>query len=255
MPTLKQRLAAGEMPIGTMAMEFLVPGLPQITRAAGADFLILDMEHSGASLETMKLLCAASRGIGLAPVVRVAAAQYHLVAGALDVGAHGVMIPMIDTAQQAADVVSWTRYPPEGRRGAAFGVAHDDYLPGDIRGKMRAAAERTLVLPIIETPAGVAAAGAIAAVPGVDVLWLGSFDLTSFMGIAGDFTDARYDSAARAVAAAASEAGKHAGFLASDYESARRHRALGYQLLAYGLDLQMYQATLAAGIRRLRAQE
>ncbi len=119
--------------------------------------------------------------------MRVPATEYHFVARALDAGALGVMVPLVDTAEQAQRIVSFTRYPPEGRRGAAFGFAHDDYQGGEVAEKMRAIHERTLVICMIETRAGLENVEAIAAVAGVDVLWLGHFDLTNFLGIPGQF--------------------------------------------------------------------
>lgn len=235
-----------------MAMEFHVPGLAQMARASGAEFIIYDMEHSGAGLETMKAQCAACRGIGLAPIVRVPAAQYAFVAGALDIGAHGVMVPMVESAAQAREIVSWTRYPPAGKRGAAFGVAHDDYLPGPPAAKMAAATERTLVLPILESPAGIAAAPEIAAVPGIDVLWLGSFDLTSFMGIPAQFGHPDYLGAEARLLEAARTAGKAAGFVAADGPSARDCRDRGYRMIAVGIDFQLYQRALTDGLGALR---
>jgi 2-keto-3-deoxy-L-rhamnonate aldolase RhmA len=233
-------------------MEFYVPGLAQMARAVGAEFIVYDMEHSGAGLDAIKAQCAACRGIGVAPIVRVAAARYDLVAGALDVGAHGVMVPMVENAVQAREIVSWTRYPPAGKRGAAFGVAHDDYLPGLPAVKMAAAMERTLVLPILESPAGIEAAPEIAAEPGVDVLWLGSFDLTSFMGIPAQFDHPRYKAAEARMLDATRAHGKTAGFVAADGASARDCRARGYGMLAVGIDFQLYQRALAEGIAALR---
>src|SRR5436853_2774513 len=127
---LKQRVLAGERVFGAMILEFFVPALPQLVKAAGAEFLFLDMEHTGISLETLKGIIAECRGIGLAPIVRVPATEYDFIARVLDIGAHGVMVPMVETREQAEFIVSCTRYPPQGRRGAAFGVAHDDYAPG-----------------------------------------------------------------------------------------------------------------------------
>src|SRR5215471_7296863 len=118
---LKERLARGGQAWGTMAFEFFTPGLPAVAAAAGAEFLLLDMEHSGASMETMKAVFAGCRGLDLVPMARVPATQYHFIARLLDCGAMGVMVPMVDTAAQAAEIVAATRYPPDGRRGAAFG--------------------------------------------------------------------------------------------------------------------------------------
>lgn len=128
------------------------------------------MEHTGASLETIKVQCAACRGLGLAPLVRVPATEYHFIARVLDVGAHGVMIPMVETWEQAEFIVACASYPPKGRRGAAFAVSHDDYLPGAPADKMKAAAARTLLIPQIETRKGLENVESIAGVDGIDVV-------------------------------------------------------------------------------------
>jgi len=252
--TLKRRIEETGSAIGTMAFEFFVPGLPAIVAATGADFLLLDMEHSGAGFETMKAQCAACRGIGLAPIVRVPAPDYHFVARAFDVGAHGVMLPMIETAEQAAHIAACATYPPVGRRGAAFGVAHDDYRSGSPVDKMAAAAERRLVIAQIETPVGVDNARAIAATPGIDLVWVGHFDLTSFMGIPAQFEHPDYLEAIDRVLAAAREAGKPAGFMATDATWAARYWDLGFRVMAYGLDHLLYQQALRTGIDLLRTR-
>ena len=125
--TVKEMLNAGEAAFGTMIFEFFTPGIAQIVKAAGADFILFDMEHSGAGIDVIKAQMAACRGIGLTPMVRVPVLQSHFIARCLDMGAMGIMVPMVETAAQAREIVSATRYPPIGRRGAAFGVAHDDY--------------------------------------------------------------------------------------------------------------------------------
>ena len=252
--TLKQRIQDGQMPVGTMVFEFFAPGLAQIAAAAGAEFVMYDMEHSGIGIEAIKAQCAFCAGVGVAPLVRVPTNQYHLVAGVLDAGAHGVMVPMVADADQARDIVSWSRYPPKGRRGAAFGIAHDGYTSGTPPEKIVAAEARTLVITMIETPEGVANADAIAAVPGVDVLWLGHFDLTNFMGIPVQFDHPDFVAAVKSVAAAAEHHGKVAAFMASDDDWARRFRGYGYGMFAYSMDILLYQRALASGIQTLRAQ-
>jgi 2-keto-3-deoxy-L-rhamnonate aldolase RhmA len=251
--SLKQRIQAGHVAAGTMVFEFFVPGLPQIARSAGADFLLYDMEHSGADTETIKAQCAACAGVGVAPLVRVPGHEYSQVARALDAGAHGVMVPMVADAAQAAEIVSFTRYPPRGRRGAAFGLAHDGYSAGTPRDKMAASEARTLVLAMIETAEGLANVDAIAAVPGVDVLFLGHFDLTNFLGIPGEFTHPAFESAIRAIAAAAQRHGKVAATMAGDQAWAERFHAIGYRMFACGLDVHLFQHALAGGIRAVRA--
>src|SRR5881409_2932891 len=109
------------------------------------------------------------------------------------VGAMGLMVPMVENAEQAAKIVRSAKYPPEGRRGAAFSMAHDDYEGGNLVEKMRRANSETLLIAQIETTAGLENVEAIAAVPGIDVLWVGLFDLTNFLGIPGQMTHPRVD--------------------------------------------------------------
>ena len=122
-----------------MVFEFFSPGMPQICRNAGAEFVLFDMEHTGLGFETLKTQFALCRGLGIVPMVRVPRGEYHFIARALDVGAMGVMVPMVgDRRGGRAASSSCTRYPPHGRRGAAFGFAHDDYQGGDVVAKIAA---------------------------------------------------------------------------------------------------------------------
>ncbi len=249
---VKQRLLQGEHVFGTMVFEFFSSGMPQIARVAGAEFILFDMEHTALDLAAVKRLAACCRGIGLPPYVRVPVTDYHFIAHALDAGAMGIMVPMVETAEQAEFVVSCTRYPPAGRRGAAFGFAHDDYTGGDMAEKIAAAHARTLVMALIETERGVANVDAIAAVPGIDVLWLGHTDLTNFMGIPGQFTHPRYLAGVDAIVAAADRNGKAAGVLAPDVAWGRAYMAKGFRAVAYGVDHLLFQKALGDGIAALR---
>ena len=249
---VKQRLAAGERAYGTMVFEFFSPGLPQIAKVAGAEFVVFDMEHTAIDLDTIKQQVAYCRGLGLPPYVRVPATDYHFIAHALDAGALGIMVPMVETREQAEFVVSCTRYPPAGRRGAAFGFAHDDYTGGDVAAKIAAADARTLVMAQIETERGLANVDAIAAVPGIDVLFLGHFDLSNFLGIPGQFTHPRFLEAVDGIVAAANRHGKTAGMLATDLAWGRDYLARGFRMIAYGVDHLLYQKALADGLAALR---
>jgi hypothetical protein len=137
-----------------MVFEFFSPGIPQICKNAGAEFVLFDMEHTGLGFETLKTQFALCRGLGIVPMVRVPRGEYHFIARALDVGAMGVMIPMVGSAEEARQIVACTRYPPAGRRGAAFGFAHDDYPRRRRRREDRRAPRRTMVIPQIETAEG-----------------------------------------------------------------------------------------------------
>src|SRR5262245_27730720 len=151
---VKRKLRAGGAAIGTFIFEFATPGIARITAATGAEFAVFDLEHTGWSLDTVRMLLSTCRATSLVPVVRVPATEYHFIARALDIGAMGVMVPMVESADQARRVVQAAKYPPAGRRGAAFGVAHDDYRGGAILATMAAADAEGLVSARIETAAG-----------------------------------------------------------------------------------------------------
>jgi 2-keto-3-deoxy-L-rhamnonate aldolase RhmA len=249
---VKEKLLAGQPAFGAFGWEFLVPGLPQIVKAAGAEFLLIDMEHAGTSYETLKQQVALSRGIDLVPMVRVPANQYHYISRALDLGAMGIMAPMVGSAEEAKHIVSCTRYPPDGRRGAAFGFASDDYLGGSVTEKIKIANARTLVICLIETEEGVRNIDEIAAVPGVDVLWLGHFDMTNFLGIPAQFDHPKYIDAIDRMVAAARKHNKVLGFMSADDQWSRTYWDKGFRLFAYGVDSMLLQGALSAGLATLR---
>ncbi|MGH7159762.1 MAG: HpcH/HpaI aldolase family protein [Acetobacteraceae bacterium] len=252
-PSLKDKLKRDGHAFGPMVFEFFSAGMPAIIASTGADFALFDMEHTGLEYESFKHLVAGCRGVGVAPMVRVPAGEYHFIARALDMGAQGVMVPMVESREQAERIAAAAHYPPQGRRGAAFGFAHDDYLPGTPADKMRLARERTLVITQIETEKGLANVEAIATTPGVDVMWVGHFDLTNFLGIPGQFQHPDYLAAIGRVVAAAKANGKWAGFLATDEKWARDYWQHGFRVMAYGIDNAIYQAALKSGIDTLKS--
>lgn len=249
---VRATLAAGGTSYGLMAFEFFSPGLMAVLAEAGAEWVVLDMEHSGIGIETIKDMIAASRGLPILPFVRVPATEYHLIAPVLDAGAMGIMVPMVEDAEQAARIASWCRYRPEGVRGLAFGVAHDDYRRGDVVRKMAEANARTLVIALIETADGIANADAIMAVPGIDVGWLGHFDLTATMGITGQFEHPDFQAAVDRLAACCARHGKAAGILAGSLDMARAFRGRGYRCVGYGTDISLLGGALASGLAQLR---
>jgi 2-dehydro-3-deoxyglucarate aldolase/4-hydroxy-2-oxoheptanedioate aldolase len=240
----KERILAGETLAGAMVFEFFSPGMPQILKVAGCEYVIFDLEHSGLGYETLKSLFAGCRGIGITPLARVPRGEYHFLARALDIGAHGVMVPMVESAAEARRIAEATHYPPAGRRGAAFAIAQDDYEGGDVSGKIRTIDARTLVIAQIETERGLAEVDAIAATPGIDVLWLGHFDMTNFLGIPGKFEDAKYLKAVEAIVAAGKKHRKGLGFMAADAEWARKYRGHGFNMIAAGLDHTLLQSAV-----------
>lgn len=249
---VKRSLAAGGTAFGTMVFEFSTTGIGRATAEAGADFLIFDQEHNGWSVETIRMLTATTRSADLAPFVRVPATQYHLMARVLDVGAMGLMVPMVETEEQARLIVQSAKYPPVGRRGAGFGLSHDDYVESDILEKMASANQEGLLIAQIETALGVENVDRIAAVEGIDVLWIGHFDLTNSLGIPGQFTHPEYLRCVERVLEACRRHGKAPGFMVADVETGKRLLAQGFRILAYWGDVWLYKQALRLGLAGLR---
>jgi 2-keto-3-deoxy-L-rhamnonate aldolase RhmA len=248
----KRALQAGGVALGSMVFEFATTGIARIAAAAGADFLIFDLEHTGWSVETVRQLMATARAADLAPLVRVPATQAHFLSRPLDAGALGLMVPMVESAEQARQIVRAAKYPPEGRRGAAFGIAHDDYVSGDVVEVMRGANAEQLLIAQIETAAGVEQVEAIAAVDGIDVLWIGHFDLTNSLGIPAQFDHPAYRGAVERVLTAAQARSKAAGFMVASPEEGAALIARGFRCLAYWGDLWIYGQALRQGLDRMR---
>jgi 2-dehydro-3-deoxyglucarate aldolase/4-hydroxy-2-oxoheptanedioate aldolase len=249
---VKEKLARGGVALGTMVFEFASPGLPAILAGAGAEFALYDMEHSGFTMAEMKQQFAACRGIGVVPLVRPPEKSYAVVARLLDIGAMGLMLQMVDTPEEAARIVSWTRYPPDGVRGAMFGGAHDDYVGGSLDAKMAAVTARTLVLPMIETRAGLDAVEEILAVPGVDGVHLGQFDLSLQLGLPGRFEHPQIEGAIDRILAACRRHGKFAGCMAPTLEVATTWLRRGFTMISYSHDIGLLSASLGDGLARIR---
>jgi len=251
--TVKRTLRAGGVSLGTMVFEFDSTGIGRLMATAGAEFVVFDMEHTGWGLETLRMLVATTRPAGVVPIVRVPAVQYHFLARSLDVGAMGLMVPMVESAEQARLIVQSAKYPPAGRRGAAFAMAHDDYAAGDLVETMRSANDEGLLIAQIETTAGLENVEEIAAIDGIDVLWVGQFDLTNFLGIPAQFGHPRLKAALERVVRVARQHGKAAAILVSSVDEGRAMLAQGFRCIAYGGDLWLYQQALRQGIAALRS--
>lgn len=249
---LKQRMLSGTVCFGTIVFELSSTGLPQILEAGGAEFAIFDLETAGLSLETVRNQIALTRGTSLAPFVRVPNLDARFVARVMDCGALGVMLPMVETGEQAAALVRATRFPPRGDRGTTSGLAHDDYRGGDAAAKMAEEDGRVLTIAQIESVLGVENIDAIAATPDLDVLWLGHNDLAVSMGIAGRFDHPRFQEALDRIVEACRRHGKIAGAGARDAEAAAPFIARGFSAITIASDVQLVMAGLAREIGAAR---
>jgi 2-keto-3-deoxy-L-rhamnonate aldolase RhmA len=249
---VKRTLASGGVSMGTMMLEFATSGIGRIAAEAGAEFAVFDMEHTGWSMETIRQLMATSRGADIVPIVRVPSLQYHFIARVLDVGAMGVVVPLVSDAEQARMIVECAKYPPLGRRGTAFAVAHDDYRGGDLAAKIRQTNDGVMIIAQIETAQGLEHVDRIAAVDGVDALWIGQYDLTTSLGIPGRFDHPEFREATRHVVEACKRHGKAAVLAVMDVEELCRGPSNGFRMLVYAADLWIYQQALRRCFRSIR---
>ncbi len=241
---VRERLRAGGASFGVMAFEFFTPGLAPVLANAGAEFVILDMEHSGVSIDTIKAQCAHAHGAGIVPLVRVPACHYHLIAPVLDAGASGIMTPLMETREQAELLVASCRYRPLGRRGLGFGMAHDRYTGGATPPKITAANDTILTIALIESAKGIENAEAILGTPGIDLGWLGHYDLSDSLGCVEAFDDPRYRAAEAQLHAAAGKAGVPLGWLVPDGAAAQNALARGYRCICIGHEVAVLRTAL-----------
>jgi len=237
---------------GMMVFEFFSPNMPAIAASAGADFLMYDMEHTAIGTNVLRQQMAACRGLDIIPMVRVPSVEANMIGQVLDIGAHAVMVPMVETAAQAKDLVRRAYYPPEGKRGTAFSIAHDDFSAGAPIDKMKEANQKVIVIAMIETALGLENVEEIASVPGIDVLWLGHFDLTSSLGLPGQLDHPIYIEAVKKISQAAAAHQKFAGYMAADKEFASHYWQQGYRMLAYGLDHLLLKSALSEGLCHIK---
>ena len=181
-----------------------------IARAAGFEALYVDMEHSQISFEDTSQLCLAACLAGVTPLVRVASHEHYDINRALDGGAAGVIIPHVDNAAEAKACVDACRFPPQGKRSVAGSGAVLGYAALPAAETTRILNENIMVIPMLETPEAIKNADAIAAVPGIDMLLIGTNDLMAEMGIPGQIDNPKVREAYAAVAAACK---KHKRFL------------------------------------------
>lgn len=237
--------------------EFVTPGIGHILASADCDYVFFDMEHSGFSIETLKSAVRYFEAAKIPVIVRSPSKDYDVIARICDAGAEGIMAPMIKDAAEAASVVQHMKYPPEGKRGVALGIAHDNFLSGGlpVAERLEQANKRSTFFALIETREGAENADEIAATPGVDCLWVGHFDLTASLGIPGEFDHPEYLAALDRIVQAAKKHDISLGRLVGSVDEGCSDLKQGFDFCCYGTDTMLYQRTLISGISELRSVE
>ena len=244
----RQRLQRGEVLLGQMVLELFTPGIGPMLDACGLDFVIFDMEHGRCDLALLSEMIASCRGSSIVPMARVPDVNFAPLSRVLDIGARGVMVPRVETRQQAEDIVSQLKYSPQGKRGVALGVAHDLYRAGTADFFAEANEEIAVIL-LLETERAFENLDEIVSVPGVDVVWMGHYDLTVSMGIPAQFDHPRFLAAMDALVASCQKFGVAPGFLPPMPESAVHWIDKGFRAISLGSDIGVF----LDGVRRFRA--
>src|SRR5215218_1887752 len=253
-PTLRSLIGTPGVKIGTFLFEFATPGIGQILKAAGADYAVLDMEHTGFGFDTVRAVVRYCQAAELPLIVRVPSQQRHHISRALDAGAEGIMVPIVSSVAQAKAVLDAAKYWPDGTRGVALGLAHERFAMRSepLLDRFAEQNARTVIILQVEDPRGAAAADEIASMPGVDMLWLGHNDLSVALGEPGAFDHPDFAQAEQATIEAAKKHGKSAGRLAVNAKQAAEFVKMGYDFVSIAGDVWLLQQAFAAGVETIR---
>tara|TARA_B110000263_G_C15190681_1_gene455883 strand:- start:88 stop:870 length:783 start_codon:yes stop_codon:yes gene_type:complete len=233
----KQKLAADELTLGMGVRLARGVEIAKVAKVCGYDWLFIDMEHSPLSLETVADISLAGLDAGCTPIVRASSHLHHHASRPLDAGAQGIVVPHVNSAEEARRVVDQCRYPPVGHRSLAGGAAILEYDNLPMVEATRMINDNILVVVMLESPEAIANADEIAAVEGVDVLLIGTNDLCAEMGVPGQYEHGDVVAAYDATIAACRNNGKHAG-MGGIYDGlAEKYIRMGVRMVLGGSDL------------------
>jgi 2-keto-3-deoxy-L-rhamnonate aldolase RhmA len=235
--TTKRRLAAGKMALGFGVHHLRTIAAPVLAGATGHDWMFIDTEHGAFNIQETTQLCIAALPTGVTPIVRVCAGALDEATRALDNGALGIVVPHVDTEADAKRIADAFHYPPMGHRSWGGPPAVYGYQPPSTAEAQAAINAEILTIVMLESPQAIANADAIAAVAGVDVLFIGTSDLTAELGISGQMGHPKVIEAYQAVGEACRRHGKTLGMGGVyDEENAARYVAMGARFLLTGSD-------------------
>ncbi|MGH2403391.1 MAG: HpcH/HpaI aldolase family protein [bacterium] len=247
--TVKQRLAKGQPTVGQW-ISFPSPAIAELVASFQPDWLVLDTEHTPTDAETIEHMLRAMGGTDVVPLVRVAANDVALIKKALDRGAYGAVVPLVNTQEQAQAAVAAAKYPPEGIRGVAgtrasrYGMDLPDYFA---RWN-----SQVMVICQIETAEALENVDAIAAVPGVDVLFIGPNDLSANLNLFRQFEHPEFRSAVDRILSAASHHGIAAGYMATTADEVLARVDQGFRFVSAGSDTRQMAAAAGAAYTTIK---
>ena len=242
---LKRRLQAGETVIGPFV---IIPSVPLVDTLgySGMDFCIIDTEHGPISQESATDLVIAAQGVGVAPIIRVGDNDERLILRALDIGSEGVQVPQINEIRDAEAVVHAAKYAPIGERGLSIFTRAGSYFKdggGDHTNRQN---DETMTVVHIEGKKGLDNLESIMTVDGIDVLFLGPYDISQSLGVPGDVRNPIVESALREATAKARAQGRAVGSYAKDVEMGKWLIDLGIQYISINVDATIYMQACEA---------
>ncbi len=248
---VRKKLRAGEPTLGAF-LGLGSPNVAELMAHAGYDWLVIETEHNGLDTAQVEHMLMAMNGTDAIPIVRVPSAEPIFIQKVLDIGGMGILAPMVKTASAAEAIVSATRYPPEGRRG--FGPLRASHYTMDYEDYFAAANDNILVALILETKEALANLAEIAAVPGVDALVFGLFDLCLSMGLNPLHQPfAEVDQAIADAVAICQRQDVAIGIGSGTPDDLRRRREQGFTFQVYGTDYQLLGDAARAGVDAFRS--
>jgi 4-hydroxy-2-oxoheptanedioate aldolase len=232
----RDRLERGELSLGVGIRVVRSVEVAKAMKSAGFDWLFIDLEHGALSIETASQMCLAALDTGISPLVRVPNGEYSLATRLLDNGALGIVVPHVETATEASDIADRLRYPPLGHRGVFSMMPQVDYRPtANLTASLNSA---NLIAVMLESANAIDNAEAIAAVPGIDILLIGTNDLSIEMGVPGELGHAKIVDASARMIAACQKYAKWPGMGGVyDDELMRRYIGMGARFILSGSDL------------------
>lgn len=247
---MKRKLLRGETAVGLMMLSG-DPHVPGIAAEAGFDCIMPDLEHTSLSLRELETIVRAADAAGTVPAVRVAGPTKADILAVLETGVRAVMVPAVESVEEARTVVQAARYGPLGRRGMYYIGYSSDYCGLPPAEHLASCNEELFIILQIETVRGVENASEIAAVPGVDCLFIGPADLSQSLGIPGEFEHpALWEAITRTLRATRAQ-GKIAGIMPAGVDHALRCQAEGATFLLWGPELALFQRAARDDVRAL----
>lgn len=255
MNNVKQALNSGKVQIGTWITTLRTPQITQMFATAGFDFIYIDMEHSAFSIETVGDLCYAALAANLVPIVRPPAKEPHLLSRPLDAGAMGLLIPHVDTKEEAEAVISAIKYPPMGRRGMNLRGVHTGFDKGSGEAYVRSTHAETLLIVQIESRKGIENLDKILSVEGIDGAVIGRGDISADLGLPGNTNHPEVLKQVEIMIAACQKRKKIPGLLVQDIASAKEWIRKGIRLLPFSNEVAMLMETSANAVKEIRAEQ